>query len=340
MGRHSRAEHEIAVDFAHLASAPDTPQSQAAAILDALEELLPFQAGAVCLLDAERGEGAVLAQRGFDHAVASYIGTKTGFQEAESLGFTRHRRAMRLQDLEVTAGQIRGWTDYLEPAGFRGGMAVGLFTLDGHAFGLVVLATVIEGQQTEADRDLLGRLAPAIAAAVDPMRTVRTVARLVDGAEAAILLELTGRIVGVPGLPGHVLLAAHSPALAVATKLVEEGTRHAEFLVPHAVDGGVEHARVTVLSCPTFPYAEAALVALSPAGDVRGLTRRELEVLGLIIEGWSNQRIAASIVVAERTVAAHIEHILAKLGVPTRTLAAVQAIRTGLYVPLGLSPLR
>jgi DNA-binding NarL/FixJ family response regulator len=57
-----------------------------------------------------------------------------------------------------------------------------------------------------------------------------------------------------------------------------------------------------------------------------------LEVLGLVVEECSNQEIARTLVVAPRTVAAYLEHILAKLGAPTRTLAAVRAERDGLYV--------
>jgi DNA-binding NarL/FixJ family response regulator len=60
-------------------------------------------------------------------------------------------------------------------------------------------------------------------------------------------------------------------------------------------------------------------------------------VLGLLIEGCSNQQIARALVVAPRTVAAHLEHILAKLDAPSRTLAAVRAEREGLYVPPYLS---
>jgi DNA-binding NarL/FixJ family response regulator len=75
------------------------------------------------------------------------------------------------------------------------------------------------------------------------------------------------------------------------------------------------------------------MVLLSPAGDLRGLTHRELQVLGLVIEGCANQEIAHALVVAPRTVAAHMEHILFKLGAPSRTLAAVRAERAGLYVP-------
>jgi hypothetical protein len=53
----------------------------------------------------------------------------------------------------------------------------------------------------------------------------------------------------------------------------------------------------------------------------------------LLIEGWSNVRIAHVLVVAQRTVAAHVEQILVKLSAPSRTLAAVRAERAGLYVP-------
>jgi ATP/maltotriose-dependent transcriptional regulator MalT len=68
------------------------------------------------------------------------------------------------------------------------------------------------------------------------------------------------------------------------------------------------------------------------------LTHRELEVLGLIIDGCSNQQIAGRLVVTVRTVATHVEHILGKLSSPSRTHAAVHAQRAGLYVPVPARP--
>jgi DNA-binding NarL/FixJ family response regulator len=56
-----------------------------------------------------------------------------------------------------------------------------------------------------------------------------------------------------------------------------------------------------------------------------------------VIDGCSNHELARVLVVAQRTVAAHVEHILVKLRAPTRTLAAVRAERQGLYVPRPLS---
>jgi DNA-binding CsgD family transcriptional regulator len=80
-----------------------------------------------------------------------------------------------------------------------------------------------------------------------------------------------------------------------------------------------------------------AVVLLSPHGDMRGLTLRELEILGMLVEGWPNDRIAGALFVTRRTVNAHLEHIRAKLDAPTRTLAAVHALRFGLYVPRPLN---
>jgi DNA-binding NarL/FixJ family response regulator len=92
--------------------------------------------------------------------------------------------------------------------------------------------------------------------------------------------------------------------------------------------------RVTVLAAPQdVPPGLTAVALLSAATDLHGLTPRELEVLGLLVEGCSNHEIARTLVVAPRTVAAHLEHVLVKLGAPTRTLAAVRAERDGLYVP-------
>jgi NarL family two-component system response regulator LiaR len=60
------------------------------------------------------------------------------------------------------------------------------------------------------------------------------------------------------------------------------------------------------------------------------LTRREHEVLTLIAHGRSNKRIAFELGISERTVKAHVGHLLAKLGVTDRTQAALLAVKEGL----------
>ena len=65
-------------------------------------------------------------------------------------------------------------------------------------------------------------------------------------------------------------------------------------------------------------------------GTPFGLTARELEVLRLVAAGRTNREIAAALFVTQRTAATHVTHILAKLGVESRTEAAAWAVRYGL----------
>lgn len=61
-----------------------------------------------------------------------------------------------------------------------------------------------------------------------------------------------------------------------------------------------------------------------------GLTRREREVLELLVTGSSNAEIAARLVISTRTVDHHVSAVLAKLGTPTRAAASAEATRRGL----------
>lgn len=60
------------------------------------------------------------------------------------------------------------------------------------------------------------------------------------------------------------------------------------------------------------------------------LTEREKEVMVLIARGLGNREIAQQIFVSEKTVKTHVANILQKLGVKSRTQAALYAMRTGL----------
>ena len=68
----------------------------------------------------------------------------------------------------------------------------------------------------------------------------------------------------------------------------------------------------------------------SGAPGLDQLTNREREVLSLIAQGRANKRIALELGISEKTVKAHVGHVLAKLGVADRTQAAVLAVQNGL----------
>lgn len=73
--------------------------------------------------------------------------------------------------------------------------------------------------------------------------------------------------------------------------------------------------------------------ATASAGELDGLTPREIEVLRLLAGGRSNRALAAELYVSERTVKTHVSNILAKLRLGDRTQAALWAVRHGLGPP-------
>jgi two-component system, NarL family, response regulator LiaR len=64
--------------------------------------------------------------------------------------------------------------------------------------------------------------------------------------------------------------------------------------------------------------------------DGEVLTERERDVLRLVARGLANKEIARDLQIGEKTVKTHVSNILTKLGVQSRTQAALQASRLGL----------
>jgi non-specific serine/threonine protein kinase len=93
----------------------------------------------------------------------------------------------------------------------------------------------------------------------------------------------------------------------------------------------------------TLLKEEATAPSLSPLQAAKeqfdGLTAREREVAALVAQGKSNRDIADTLVVSERTAAAHVSNILSKLEFTSRTQIAKWAIEKGLVAPSTNQPL-
>ena len=70
--------------------------------------------------------------------------------------------------------------------------------------------------------------------------------------------------------------------------------------------------------------------AATAPDDPFGLTRRERDVLPLLVKGRTNRQIAEELFISENTAGVHVSNILGKLGATTRTEAAGIAARLGL----------
>lgn len=111
------------------------------------------------------------------------------------------------------------------------------------------------------------------------------------------------------GAAGYLLKDAEADEVAAAIRAAHRGEVH--------LDPAVARRLMASLRAPKEdPLAE--------------LTEREREILRLVAEGKPNKEIANELVISERTARTHVSNILRKLGLSSRTQAALWAIRAGI----------
>lgn len=175
-----------------------------------------------------------------------------------------------------------------------------------------------------AGRSVSATLRQVAEGAVDPR--IVLVGEMIMGLEHAFLcpLKVGRQVVGSLGFYSKAPLTDHErrvcDAFVQEASLTVENFQLREQIKLQA--GGLREAtRYGVAELPT------SRVPNSPSLQL--LTKRELEVLALVAQGLHNREIAERLVVSPATVKAHVEHVIAKLGVSDRTEAAVKAVTGG-----------
>jgi DNA-binding NarL/FixJ family response regulator len=131
---------------------------------------------------------------------------------------------------------------------------------------------------------------------------------------------------------GHLAAAVDQASAAGAPGFVAEGSFHlALALLARDEPGDRDHAAAMAADADRLARAlgmrayvdrTGALVGRLEAGRPEVLSRREVEVAGLVAEGLTNRRIAERLFISERTAQNHVQHILTKLGFTTRSQIA------------------
>jgi DNA-binding NarL/FixJ family response regulator len=196
-------------------------------------------------------------------------------------------------------------------------------------------------------------------ALLDAQDDLEVVAEAADGLEAVRLglrddVDLAILDVAMPGLTGlqaaHELtrrrpelrvlmlsMHAHEQYLFEALKLGASG-----YVLKASADLDVIAACRATMRGEPFIYPEAlsalmrdALDGARPGQDAPTelLTPRELQIVKLIAEAYTNEQIAEALTIARRTVERHRENILGKLGMSDRVELTRYAIRRGLVEP-------
>ncbi len=114
-------------------------------------------------------------------------------------------------------------------------------------------------------------------------------------------------------------------------RALEAGARG--YLIKDAMDDDLLNAVTAVWQGRRYVPPRIA-VQLAEHGPRVELTDRERQVLGLMAHGARNKEIATGLLISEATARTHVENIVAKLGVSSRTEAVVLAAQRG-FIQLG-----
>jgi len=132
-------------------------------------------------------------------------------------------------------------------------------------------------------------------------------------------------------------------ALSPSTKTVVYTGHHDSALLGQALDAGasglvfkeaplteLERALRIVAEGGTYVDPELAASVAAAREALPSLTRRELQILGLVADGMTNEKVAESLSISPETVQSHVRNAMVKLGAESRTEAVATALRLSL----------
>ena len=202
--------------------------------------------------------------------------------------------------------------------------AIRVFLLDDHEVVRRGVADILSGH---ADITVVGEGKNAAEAmsrvpALRPDVAILDV-RLPDGDGVTVCRDLRAQL---PDL-GVVMLTSYSDDEALFQAILAGA---AGYLLKQILGQDLVTAVRTVAAGGSLldPAATTAVLArmrraTEPAGPLAGLSEQERTVLDLIGQGLTNRQIGARMFLAEKTVKNYVSHILAKLGLGSRTQAAI-----------------
>jgi DNA-binding CsgD family transcriptional regulator len=317
-----RADHvQVVAEAAYTAGRESGPRA-AEHVLAILEGASHHVAAGLLFWDTDARRHRVLTSPGYPPAFVEQIHQ----QMMDGPVFRRLvqvARPLRFDDPPYDFRGLAVYRESLAPMGYGDGLSVALHA-DGRYTGMFHMNTDAADAFDDDVRDLVAALTPALARLCDAERPSLALldegycAQLVVGGE---LREVSGR------RPSPVLTAA-SPIRDVAATFLgssaptvrglwADGSAWREVVLARVSDKVTGRQKVVLVGdrATVLPY---------------GLSPREVDVLTMIARGASNARAASELVVTQRTVATHVEHILDKLGCTSRAAAAARATREGL----------
>jgi DNA-binding CsgD family transcriptional regulator len=280
-------------------------EDRAAEVLGQLRSVVPYAAASVTAMSAGRIDHTSLANDGYPGPVEDHLNGRFVHQDPVYLLMRGgHGPPLRWRDAPFSYRDTFSVQEVFIPAGFDEGVTVCLHNRTGRYTGSLHVSVDDRRHPTDEDLVLFGYLR-------------RMLGELTDLGPAAPPVVIRPGMAELSS-PPSVDLVRQVRALAARSALPP-------WFFWRSPGGDLRLVTADRVG-------SAIQVTERPAAPPYGLSLRELEVLALVAHGHTNMRIAHLLRISPKTVAKHVENMLAKMDVRSRTEAAVRAARTGLVL--------
>jgi len=353
MYRYARTDFDRVLEFVRGLYEPRTPGGLGDHLISALRALVPvafaanasYEAGPALKGRTQRADPPEFAAPEVDAAIAHHAPKSPIVVYFER---TRGEQFTRWSDVQPTSQFLRSalYHEVYRPDGIRDCCTLFLHSRPNC---LEFVGVGLHKQIPDAYRDMLVSISPHV---LQAFRLAHTTSALIEMASMKSGANCAERGIVAIGLDGTVTMET-----AAATRLIEKffpkrtgrglpeqlaqwisrsdqtmrkATDVPEVRRPLVIERAGNRLTVNLLSNPeqNFLMLEEHRLAIDPAAlSSLPLTRRESEILAYVAVGKTNREIGTILGISSRTVSKHVEHILERLGVETRTAAAASALK-------------
>ena len=350
--RYTRTDFDRVLEFVRGLYEPRTPEALREHVLFALRELVSgaiaasgsVEIGTAVQASTTRANPPEFARPDFDAIVTRYASENPMVVHFKR---TRSEQFARWSDLQPLSQFLRSalYNEAYRPMGVRDWCTLLFYCGPNRLEGIGV---ALHKQIPDAHRDILVSISPHLRQAFRLAQynsALIEMASMKSGANCAqrglVVIDLDGTITMetaaatrllekfFPKRTGRGLPEQLAQWISRSNQTMRKATDVPDVRRPLVIERPGNRLTVHLLSNPeqNFMVLEEHRWAIDPAAlSNLPLTRRESEILAYVAVGKTNPEIGIILGISSRTVSKHVEHILERLGVETRTAAAASAL--------------
>jgi DNA-binding CsgD family transcriptional regulator len=313
--------YEAAVDIASIASSPADIAQRAREILEEFWRIVPYQAAEFALWDPVAMAHDTFAEIDYCPAVIEGLNSDDFTHDPCWTELQQDRGLRRWKDMQFDIDSSPLYREVLQPNGYVEGMYMPLFDGDRYR-GMFTLNTDSWKWPNDESVDVSTLLVPALSRF---LTEAHDHVSNDDGTNISrATLDMSLRRLGTEVDTGEPI----PDAVWDASQLIlRNGLLPRKFLA-WPTDLADPYLVTAVASQDARP---CILLTWHSTPVPYGLSRRQLDVIAGLVDGLSNAEIARHLFMSPRTVSTHVEHIMAKLRLASRTAVATVSLLEGLY---------